>query len=252
MERLSRDIEKYFTFQVRGRSGGTYMRKELFLKYAAYLDKKLEWKILEVFQKYGHIENLKGEEKVSALVDIAIDEMEQAITENTGEKPKRERTIARLEGMIKNKALQQILATLMCDLGIIRDEVFAQAFFRDVYNHIYQGCFGQDKPNILQLLERKSGSVRDFMTDDALDVLSTAESMIQARLNSARRANVQMDNKFIHNIILESCKIASGIPFTYRKEIPFLFRDSNRKFKKRIRVSMKKNKHLRKTTNYVY
>jgi hypothetical protein len=251
MERLSRDIEQHFTFQIRGRTGGTYMRKELFLKYAAYLDKHLEWCILDVFQKYGHIERLQGDEKVSALLDVTANEMEKVITTNTGEKPQKQRTLARLDGMIKQKALQQILATLICDLGIIRDDTFTENFFRDVYNSIYIGCFGQDKYGILDLLERKTGLIRDYMSDDALDILSTAESLIQARLNSAKRAGITMDLTSIKNVVVESCKIASGIPFMYKKEMAFLTREPNRKFKKRVKVSMKKNKHLVKVTNYV-
>jgi hypothetical protein len=251
MERLSRDIEQHFTFQIRGRTGGTYMRKELFLKYASYLDKHLEWCILDVFQKYGHLERLKGEEKVSALLDVATNEMEEVITSNTGNKPQKQRTLARLDGMIKQKALQQILATLICDLGIIRDNTFTENFFRDVYNSIYIGCFGQDKYSILDLLERKTGLIRDFMSDDALDILSTAESLIQARLNSAKRAGIQMDLRFIKKVVFECCKIASGIPFDYKKEMAFLTREPNKKFKKRIKISMKKNKHLIKVTDHI-
>lgn len=62
-----------------------------------------------------------------------------------------------------------------------------QKSFRRVYIGIYEGCFGQTKEDILELLERKSGLIRDYMSDDVLDILNMAETTIHVQLSLAKR-----------------------------------------------------------------
>jgi hypothetical protein len=251
MTRLPQEIESEFTFQVKGRSGGTYMIKELFLKYMAYLDKDLEWQVIEAFFKYGHLDKLSGDQKTRAFLDLAANSVTDTLEKATGEKPTKERTLARLDGMVKQRSLTQILCSILFDYGFIRDKELAENFFRKVYIGIYETCFGQNKEEMLELLERKSGLIRDFMSDDALDILNMAETTIHVQLSLAKRAGVPISWDFIYDTILDSCKIASTLSFKYTDHIPFLHRAANKKFKKEIDVTLNNDMSITKTSKKI-
>ena len=251
MKRLAPMIEDEFTIQQKGRIGGTFMVKELFLKYMAYLDKDLEWKILEVFSKYGHLDRLKGNAKTHAILEIAANSVSDTIEQNTKIKPTKERTLARLDGMVKQRSLVQILCSILCNQGFIKDKELSEEFFRRVYIGIYEGCFGQTKEDILELLERKSGLIRDYMSDDALDILNMAETTIHVQLSLAKRAGIDISWDFIYETIIDSCKIASSIPFKYTDKINFLHREPNRKFKKQIDVTLSNDMSITKVSKKI-
>ena len=251
MVRLPKEIESAFTYQVKGRNGGTYMRKELFLKYMAYLDKKLEWEIIQTFIKYGHLEKLEPAKKTEALLDLTEQAVADSIQHNTGSNPSRPRTLARFDGMVKQRSLNQILCSILGTHGLMSDKVFAEEFLRKVYLAIYQTCFNQEKDQMLDLLERKSGLLRDFMSDDALDVLNAAETMIQVKLSIAKRSKINLTWDFMHSVIVESCQYAINIPFTYKDQIDLLHRDPTRQFKKEIDIKLNRDGSIIKSIKYI-
>jgi hypothetical protein len=251
MKRLPESIESEFTTQTRGRTGGTFMVKELFIKYMAFLDKELEWKILDIFSKYGHLQGLSRSSKTHALLELAAESVSDTIEHSTGHKPTRERTLARLDGMVKQRSLTQILCSILFNQGFIKDKELSEDFFRRVYIGIYEGCFGQTKEEMLELLERKSGLIRDFMSDDALDILNMAETTIQVKLSLAKRAGIDISWDFIYQVIIESCQLATSIPFKYTEQIHFLHREPNRKFKKRIDIALSNDMTITKVSKRI-
>ena len=251
MVRLPKEIESAFTYQVKGRNGGTYMRKELFLKYMAHLDKKLEWEIIQTFVKYGHLEKLDPAKKTDALLNLTEQAVADGIQQNTGSNPSKARTLARFDGMVKQRSLNQILCSILGTHGLMSDKVFAEEFLRKVYLAIYQTCFNQAKDEMLELLERKSGLIRDFMSDDALDVLNAAETMIQVKLSIAKRSKVNLTWDFMHSVIVESCQDAIQIPFRYKQQIDLLHRDPTKQFKKEIDVKLTQDGSILKSIKYI-
>lgn len=249
MKRLPEDIEKDFVVKQKGRSGGTYMVKELFLKYVAHLDKDLEWQIIEAFSKYGHLDKLSGNAKTNAFLDLASKSIEEKLP---AEMPnKKERSLARLDGMIKQRSLTQILCSILFNYRFINDRELAEEFFRKVYVGIYQTCFGQNKEEMMELIERKSGLIRDFMSDDALDILNMAETTIQVQLSLAKRAGKQITWDFVYETIIDSCKMASSISFKYTDHIPFLHRSATTVFKKQIDITLNSDMSITKVSKKV-
>jgi len=247
-KRLPLEIENVYLIQTKGQNAIVFMRLDLFLKYTAYLDRDLTKSTILSFltndridiSKVDHFTNLIGIDPIDVDSFVPKDK-------NTNKVRKiKKRSITRLENMTKNRNLRSAICGLLCSQGLFNDSTFTEDFFRNVHKKIYLSCFGLDKDDMFELLERKSGLIRDFMSDEALDILNIAETLIQVQLAVLKKAKINTSWQTIENIIEESSRVAFFSIFRHMQTIDLLVRPANHQFKKEIKVKLTNDQTIEK------
>ncbi len=247
-KRLPLEIENVYLIQTKGQNASMFMRLDLFLKYTAYLDRDLTKSTILSFlsneqmdlSKVEHFTNLIGIDPID--LDSFIKNDKSPIKARKIKK----RSITRLENMNKNRNLRSAICGLLCSQGLFNDSTFTEEFFRNVHKKIYLSCFGLDKDDMFELLERKSGLIRDFMSDEALDILNIAETLIQVQLAILKKAKINTSWQTIESIIEESSRVAFFSIFRHMQTIDLLVRPSNHQFKKEIKVKLTNDQTIEK------
>lgn len=78
---LPPEILEPFVHTKKGRGGATYLSEDLFLDYAMYLSAQIKSVVIEVFKKYGWVENLPQDKKSDALLAMSLNEEIKHVSE---------------------------------------------------------------------------------------------------------------------------------------------------------------------------
>lgn len=119
MESLPQEVLDHFVLTSKGRFGGTWMERDIFLTYAMWISPELHALAVDCLGKYGHVEVAPVNKHAELLLDIARDAEIQTLLEDKVDyseldrKEKAAVTIhasARMEAKEKTKQLRQLIA----------------------------------------------------------------------------------------------------------------------------------------------
>lgn len=116
---LPQEILDHFVVSSRGRFGGTWMERDIFLTYAMWISPELHALAVDCLGKYGHVELAPVNKHAELLLDIARDAEIQTLLEDKvdySELDRKEKAAitahasSRLEAKEKTKQLHQLIA----------------------------------------------------------------------------------------------------------------------------------------------
>jgi len=191
---------------VKGRNGGTYMKRALLVDYAQWLSPEIKSLVIETFLEFGQVTLAAPEAKTAILVEKA---MESALPE----KPKSEKEtiddkierLRRLEAIATRKAFVSAIEVVA---GVrMQDSPELCHFVARVTDEIYRAFLGNSTKQLQHGLGlNKKSTPRDSLNTHYIYAISTTEQEILYYLQEkGSEANLQSELDIIDEMADELC-----------------------------------------------
>ena len=221
-ERLPAELEAGMV-HTPSRNQGSFFREDLMMKYAQYLDKKLEAACLDALNRLRKLSQLPADKQADVHIDTAVEILRKdAKPHQTPEK--------RLDTKTKTKYLNTVLDS-MIPAGEVKDDWYA--LMHSETNKLFEHTASEMK----QLVD-SSKSPRENMSDRCLHVIEAVEALVVDELLGMRSAKVQLTKKLLISISKEAVALVKPRLFKWSTEIDFLANE-NKKTKVLTEVTLK-------------
>jgi hypothetical protein len=191
---------------VKGRNGGTYMKRALLIDYAQWLSPEIKSLVIETFLEFGQVMLAAPEAKTAILVEKA---MESALPE----KPKSEKEtiddkierLRRVEAIATRKAFVSAIEVVA---GVrMQDSPELCHFVARITDEIYRAFLGNSTKQLQHGLGlNKKSTPRDSLNTHYIYAISTTEQEILYYLQEkGSEANLQGVLDIIHEMADELC-----------------------------------------------
>lgn len=222
MQRLPAELEQGIVFTPSAKQG-SYFREDLMMKYAQYLDKKLEAACLDALNALRKFEQLPAEKKVDILIDTAT----EILREDLHPKQSAEK---RLETKTKTKYLFSVLDS-MIPAGEDKAEYYQ--ILNGGTNLLFKHTSSEMKE-----LASGSKSPREYMSDSCIYAIELVEGFVCSDLLGMRSAKVKLTKAQLVKSLKEALAKVEPSLFKWTDEIDFLVNE-NKKTKILTEVTLK-------------
>lgn len=222
MQRLPAELEEGIVFTP-SRSQGSYFREDLMMKYAQYLDKKLEAACLDALNALRKFEQLPAEKKVDILIDTAT----EILREDLHPKQSAEK---RLETKTKTKYLFSVLDSM---IPVGEDKAEYYQILNGGTNLLFKHTSSEMKE-----LASGSKSPREYMSDSCIYAIELVEGFVCSDLLGMRSARVKLTKAQLAKSLKEALAKVEPSLFKWTDEIDFLANE-NKKTKILTEVTLK-------------
>ncbi len=221
-------IMDFFVIRFHDTKNQVFFDGVLFMEYAMFLSPKLKSHVIDVFQRFGWIDGLYGEEKINMIIGLAGHEMQEQQKLSKGNQILPENIDRNLISIIKKKILKEQIEDLFIETQYEIDP-YAQIellddFYKIMNETIFEKIFKYKKSVVLKSINlyNNDGYPNQYLSRDALDILNIVEAEILFFIGQYCNAKIKLTKENLMTIINECCDDVSKKVFRVSSQINFL------------------------------